>query len=119
MLRGNKSDSELRFELFTWGAMILAAAMVYAVVGNDKPVSGLVLFLPGMIMLGSALFQDMQSDWKSSWLTYVLATVMVATGLAGIVNGFFGERTLQWWLIAVVELGAILIVKAVYDPTPR
>jgi hypothetical protein len=118
MLRGNKSEAELRFELFTWGGILLAAAVVYVLFIDTLP--GLMLFIPGLIMLGSAIFQDMQPDWRAGWLTYVLAMVLVATGLAGIINTVLGEVVkLNWLVIAIVELGAVLIAKAVYDPTPR
>lgn len=118
MLRGRKSEPELRFELFTWGAILIAAAVMYVLFRTTFP--GLMLFIPGLIMLGSAIFQDMQPDWHSGWLTYAMATLMVATGLVGVINPFLAEPfKLNWVVITAVELGAILIVKAIYDPTPR
>lgn len=118
MLSGRKSEAEVRFELFTWGAILVAAAIMYVLFAKILP--GLMLFIPGLILLGSAIFQDMQPDWHAGWLTYVMSILMVATGLAGIVNTLMGEAvSLNWIVIAVVELGAVLIAKAVYDPTPR
>ncbi len=121
MLRGRKSDTELRFELLTWGAILLAVVIIYVIFQSlEGLVIPLMLFFPGLILLGSAIYQDMQMEWRAGWLSYVLAILVVATGLAGIINALFGE-TLQipWPIIAVAELGAVLIAKALYDPNPR
>jgi len=118
MLHGNKSTGELRFELFILGIVLVIAAVLYVVLPPN--LRSLMLFLPGLILLGAAIYQDMQPDWQAGWLTYALAILMVATGLAGIVNTLLGNAVkLDWFVIAVVELGAILIAKALYDPTPR
>ncbi|GEM_PF-851522 len=118
MLRGNKTDEEIRFELLTWGAVLVTAAALYVLFYPLLP--SLMLFIPGLILLGSALYQDLQLGWKAGWLTYALAILAVATGLAGIVNTLLGEVVrLPWLIIAAVELGAILIAKALYDPNPR
>jgi hypothetical protein len=118
MLRGNKSTGELRFELFITGTVLVIAAVLFVVLPDD--LRSLMLFIPGLILLGSAIYQDMQPDWTAGWLTYVLAILLVATGLAGIVNTLVGGAThLNWIVISIVELGAILIAKALYDPTPR
>lgn len=118
MLRGSKTEGELRFELFTWGLILLTGAIIYVTVFPTLP--GLILFIPGLILLGAAIFQDMQPDWHVGWLTYLLAIIIVATGLAWVVNSLLGAAVnIPWLIIAVVELGAILIAKALYDPTPR
>lgn len=118
MLRGQKPESELRFELFTWGLVLITAAILYITLFPVLP--SLMLFIPGLILLGSAIFQDMQPDWHAGWFTYVLAIMVVATGLAGIINTLLGEVIrLPWLVIAVVELGAVLVAKALYDPNPR
>ncbi len=116
MLRGTKTEAEIRFELFTGGAILVCAAIMYVAFADTLP--GLMLFFPGLIMLGSALFQDMQTDWKSGWLSYAVAILLVATGLAGIIKGVLAIN-LNWGIITIVELGMVLIVKAIYDPNPR
>lgn len=118
MLRGNKSTGEIRFELLTWGSMLLTGSVMY-IIFKGTPLISTILFLPGLVLLGSTLFQDFQMGWKAGWLNYVMAILAVATGLAGIVNGLVGGVNLPWVVIALVELGAILIVKALYDPNPR
>ena len=116
MLRGNKSNEELRFELLTLGIILLSAAVCWVVFRQILP--SMTLFIPGLIMLGSAIFQDLQPDWSAGWHTYALAIVLVSTGLAGVVNTFLGDAVkLNWFVITVVELGAILIAKALYDPS--
>jgi hypothetical protein len=118
MLQGNKSTGELRFEFLMLGIILITAAVLYVILPED--LRALMMFVPGLILLGSAIYQDMQSDWKAGWLTYALAILLVATGLAGVVNALLGNAIrLNWIVIAVVELGAILIAKALYDPTPR
>lgn len=124
MFRGRKSEIEVRYELFTWGAMLLVAALMYVIFKNSEALGlGTMLFFPGLILLGSSIYQDMQPDWKAGWLSYALAIILVATGLAGIVNRIFSltgqASTLSWIVIAAVELGAVLIAKALYDPNPR
>lgn len=115
MLRGNKTEFELRLELLTWGAVLLAATAMWVLFNDVMP--SLVVFVPGLILLGSAIFQDMQPDMKAGWLSYALAIVLVAVGLAGIINTLFGNIvTLPWLVIAVVMLGAVLVAKALYDP---
>jgi hypothetical protein len=117
MLRGNKSTGEVRFELITWGAVLITASILYVLFRDTLP--SLMLFIPGLILLGSTIFQDVQLGWKAGWLNYALSILAVATGLAGIVNTLLGEVIhLQWLVVAVVELGAILIAKALYDPNP-
>lgn len=118
MLRGRKTDAELRFELLTWGAVLILGAVLYVVFRDTLP--SLMLFIPGLILLGSALFQDIQMGWKAGWLIYVLAILAVATGLAGIINTLLRPgNELPWLVVAIVELGAILVAKALYDPNPR
>lgn len=118
MLRGNKSTGELRFEFLVLGLALVSAAVLYVIVPDN--LRALMLFIPGLILLGAAIYQDLQPDWKAGWVTYALAILLVATGLAGVVNALLNNAVpLNWLVIAVVELGAILIVKALYDPTPR
>jgi hypothetical protein len=118
MLQGHKSTGELRFEFLLLGIVLVVAAVLYVILPDD--LRSLMLFIPGLILLGSAIYQDMQPDWKAGWLMYVLAILMVATGLAGLVNTLMGGTVrLNWLVVAIVELGAILIAKALYDPTPR
>ncbi len=118
MLRGDKPEAELRFELFTWGLVLITAAIIYLTLFPILP--SLILFIPGLILLGSAIFQDLQPGWRVSWLTYLLAVIVVATGLAGIVNTLLGEMVkLPWLIVAVVQFGLVLIIKAIYDPTPH
>jgi hypothetical protein len=115
MLRGNKSQDELRFEILTWGLILVSAAVCWAVFRAFLP--SMIIFVPGLILLGSAIFQDMQPDWQAGWFTYVLAALVVATGLAGIINSLLGEIVrVPWLIIAIMELGAVLIAKALYDP---
>lgn len=118
MLRGKKPESEIRFELFTWGVILITAAVIYLTVYPILP--GLILFIPGLILLGSAIFQDMQPDWRVGWLTYAVAILVVATGLAWVMNSLVGTAMrLPWLVVAIIELGLVLIVKAIYDPSPR
>lgn len=120
MLRGKKQEDEVRFELLTWGAALLAAAAIRVVFPKDSLLEPLVLFIPGLILLGAAIFQDMQPDWKAGWPTYTLAILIVATGLTGVINNLRTEPVnINWFIIVVVELGAVLVAKALYDPNPR
>jgi hypothetical protein len=117
MLRGNKSTGEVRFELITWGAVLITASILYVLFKDSLP--SLMLFIPGLILLGSTIFQDIQMGWKAGWVNYALSILAVATGLAGIVNTLMGEIIrLPWLIVAAIELGAILIAKALYDPNP-
>jgi hypothetical protein len=118
MLRGNKSSGEIRFELLTWGAVLLTGSVMYLLF-KDTPLESMILFIPGLILLGSTLYQDIQLGWKAGWLNYALAILAVASGLGGIINGVTIGADIPWLIIAVAELGAILIAKALYDPNPR
>ena len=116
MLKGNKTEGETRFELLIMGLVLVAAAALYVLFHKTLP--SLILFIPGLILLGGAIFQDMQPDWKAGWITYLLAILIVATGLAGIVNSLLNTGVkLPWLIVAIVELGAVLIAKALYDPS--
>ena len=66
MLHGNKSTGELRFELLVLGTILIVAAVLYVVLPND--LRSLMLFLPGLILLGAAIYQDMQTDWRAGWV---------------------------------------------------
>ena len=116
MLRGNKSENETRFEMLIIGLVLLSAAVLYVTFRQTLP--SMILFVPGLILLGGAIFQDLQPDWRAGWLTYLLAIIVVATGLAGILHSLLRTGiNLPWLIIAVVELGAVLIAKALYDPS--
>lgn len=121
MFKKNKSEAETRFELVTWGMILLAAAVCYVVFRHTLP--SLMLFFPGLVLMGSALFQDMQPDWHAGWPTYIVSGLAVALGLAGLVNqllgGFVEFPPLLWLVFVAVELGMLFIIKALYDPTPR
>jgi uncharacterized membrane protein HdeD (DUF308 family) len=118
MLRGTKPSGEVRFELVTTGSVLVTAAVLYVTAYSFLP--GLMLFFPGLILLGGAIYQDMQPEWTAGWLTYLVAILLVATGLASIVNTLLGNVIqLNWIVIAVVELGVLLILKALYDPNPK
>ena len=117
MLRENKSEQELRFELLLIGLVLISGAMMYVIFWRTS-LRPMLLFIPGLILLGGVIYQDLQVNWHSGWLMYVLAIIVVATGLAGIVNNLLGGYAeIPWLIIAIVELGAILLAKALYDPT--
>lgn len=116
MLRGNKSENEARFEMLLIGLMLVSAAVLYVIFRQTLP--SMIVFVPGLILLGGAIFQDLQPDWRAGWLTYLLAIIVVATGLVGILNSLLSTGiNLPWLIIAIVELGAVLIAKALYDPS--
>jgi len=121
MLRGSnysKSPGETRFELVITGSVLLTAAVLFVTTYSYMP--GFMLFFPGLILLGGAIYQSIQPGWKAGWLTYLVAVLLVATGLASIVNRLLGEVIhLQWYIVAVVEMGILLILKALYDPNPN
>jgi len=116
MLRGNRSPEETRFDLFTWGAILISAAVLYLLFKDTLP--AVMVFIPGLILLGSTIFQDLQDGWHAGFVNYAMAILAVGTGLAGIVNDLVGGAEISWIIVAVVEFGAILIVKALYDPSP-
>ena len=123
MLRGRKSSGEIRFEWMILGVILVALAIIYVIFNNpamQNLMIPIMLFFPGLILLGSAIYQDMQPDWKAGWLAYAMAILLVATGLAGIVDALMADIfDLPWFIVAAVELGAVLIAKALYDPSPR
>jgi FtsH-binding integral membrane protein len=115
LLRGSpKSDEEKRWELLTWGVILISVAVIYAIAGRFNY---LMLLVAGVILLLSTVYQDMREGWTVSWLTYALAILILGTGVAGVVNELAGGVVqIQWWVIVLVELGAVFIVKAFYDP---
>jgi hypothetical protein len=121
MFKGNKSEAELRFELLIWGIILMTAAVIYVTLSNVLP--ALILFIPGLILLGATIFQDMQPDWTAGWFAYLLSIIVVATGLVGVINTLLGDVVSMpkgmWLVIAIVELGAVFVAKALYDPNPR
>ena len=121
MFKGRKSEAEVRFELVTWGVMLIAAAVLYLIFKDVLP--ALMLFFPGLILMGSAVFQDMQEGWHAGWPTYIISGLAVALALAGIINRLLGDAIAfprgLWLVITAVELGGLFIIKALYDPTPR
>ncbi len=115
MLRGNKNEIEFRFELLTWGIVLLSGAAMWILFRQVFP--SLVLFVPGLVLLGSAIFQDMQTDMQAGWFAYALAIIVVAIGLAGIVNTLFENVVnVNWLILTIVILGAVFVAKALYDP---
>lgn len=120
MLRGVKSPGETRFELVTTGVVLIVGAVLYVATTSTPTLQPLILFFPGLILLGSAVFQTITPDWRAGWLTYVIAILLMAIGLAGLINGIMGEVIkIQWWIIAIVALGVVLIFKALYAPNPN
>jgi hypothetical protein len=118
MRRGRKSDAEVRFELLTWGAILVSGSLLFYFFYPTMP--SLIILIPGIILCASTIYQDLQFDWKVTWLDYTVGGVAVATGLAGLLNTLFGDRFhLNWLVITILELGGILIIKALYDPSPR
>ena len=116
MLRGNKPEAEVRFELMVWGLVLITAAVLYVTLFNVLP--SLMLFIPGLILLGGAIAQDLQEGWHAGAFSYILAIVIIATGLSGIINTLLGDAvTIPWLVVAVVELGTVLLIKALYDPS--
>ncbi len=117
MLQGNKSAGEIRFELVTLGAMLVVGALLYVALPSN--LHSLVIFFPGLILLGSAIYQDLQPGWKAGWLTYVVAILAVAVGITGLINDLFQGpvKGNLWLIISLAMLGVILIFKALYDPS--
>lgn len=116
MFRGNRSSEEVRFDLLTWGAILISGAVLYVLFKDTLP--SLMLFFPGMILLGSTIYQDLQKGWRAGFLNYAMAILAVGTGLAGLVNDLVIGANISWLIVSIVEFGAILIVKALYDPSP-
>jgi len=115
MLRGNKPEVELRFELLTIGLALIAGVLCWVAYKERLP--SLIIFVPGLILFGSALFQDLQPDWRAGWLSYTVAILLIAFGLAGIFNSLLGEIIpVPWLIIALVLFGIVFVVKALYDP---
>lgn len=114
-LRGSpKSDEEKRWELLTWGVVFVSVAIIYAIA---RGFNYWMLVVSGAVLLGSAVFQDVQRGWTVSWLTYALGILVLGTGVAGVVNELLGGLVqVQWWVVVLMELGAVFIVKAFYDP---
>lgn len=119
MLRGRKPQEETRHELIIWGLVLIVGAILFLTTYEQFP--SLMLFIPGLILLGSAIFQDLQAEWSVGWFSYGSSILMVALGLGGIINTLLapeGSTLIPWWIIAVVLFGSVLIVKSVFDPTP-
>jgi len=120
MLRGAKSSNEVRFELVVTGLQLVVGAVLYVVLQGNAQLQPLIVFFPGLIMLGGAIYQTITPDWRAGWVTYVIAILMVAISLAGLINNVMGEVIhIDWWIIAIASLGIILIFKALYDPSPK
>lgn len=115
MLRGNKPEVETRFELLTIGLALITGVLCWVVYRESLP--SLIIFVPGLILFGAALFQDLQPDWEAGWLSYTIAILLVAFGLAGIINTLLGEIVpVPWLIVALVLFGIVFVVKALYDP---
>lgn len=109
-----KSQEEKRWELLTWGIVLICVAVIYAIM---QRFSYFMLLVAGTTLLLSTVYQDMREGWRVSWLTYALAIVILGTGVAGVVNELTGDIVqIKWWVVVLVELGAVFIVKAFYDP---
>jgi hypothetical protein len=120
MLNNNKSETEKRFELFISGLLLMTAAVCF-ILFWETSLRGMLLFMPGLILLGSAIFQDMQPGWFAGMVTYIFAALLVGTGLALLINALLGDVVpvpgWLWIMITIVELGAVMVAKALYDPT--
>ena len=116
MFGKGRSTEEVRYDLFTWGAILISGAVLYVLFNDTLP--SLILFIPGLILLGSTIYQDLQTEWHAGFLNYAMAILAVGTGLAGIINDLVIGASISWLIVAIVEFGAILIVKALYDPSP-
>ena len=114
MLRGRRPPKEVQFELLMWGIILITCAVIYVTLWDVMPY--LLLILPGFFLLGSAIYQDLQEGWHAGWWSYMLAILVIATGIAWMVNELTGETRLPWWIVALVELGIVFVVKAFYDP---
>ncbi|HLV45394.1 MAG TPA: hypothetical protein VKY39_10570 [Aggregatilineales bacterium] len=121
MLGRKKPNSEVRVELMTWGVILIVVSVIYVLFRHLGSLAvSMMLFFPGLILLGSAIVQDIRVGWGSSWFTYLLAILLIATGLAGLINHLMGDvLRIPWFIIALFELGAVLVAKALYDPDPR
>ena len=109
-----KSQEEKRWELLTWGVILISVAVLYAIM---QRFGYLMLLVAGMILLLSTVYQDMREGWRVSWLTYALAILILGLGVAGVVNELAGEIVhIPAWVVILVTLGAVFIVKAFYDP---
>lgn len=105
----------------TWGVILIVVSVIYILFRHLGSLAvSMMLFFPGLILLGSAIVQDIRVGWGSSWFTYLLAILLIATGLAGLINYLMGDvLRIPWFIIALFELGAVLVAKALYDPDPR
>ena len=122
MLRGGtkKSGNEIRFELVVLGVMLVVGAICFVAFQSAPALQPLVVFFPGLILLGGCVYQTVTPGWKAGWITYVIAILLLAIGLAGLINAQLGDIVrVDWWIIAIVSLGVVLIFKALYDPNPR
>lgn len=121
MLGRKKPNSEVRVELMTWGVILIVVSVIYVLFRHLGSLAvSMMLFFPGLILLGPAIVQDIRVGWGSSWFTYLLAILLIATGLAGLINHLMGDvLRIPWFIIALFELGAVLVAKALYDPDPR
>ena len=122
MLRGgsSKSANEVRFELVVLGSMLVVGVLMYVAFQKTPELQPLVIFFPGLILLGGCVYQTVTPNWKAGTLTYVIAILLLSIGLAGLINSQLGEVVrVDWWIVAIASLGVILIFKALYDPNPR
>ncbi|NDJ51769.1 MAG: hypothetical protein GYB68_01640 [Chloroflexi bacterium] len=114
-----KQDAEVRFELLTWGAILIIGALLFLAFRNST-LFPIIFFVPGLILLASAVYQDLQDDWTTGWPTYLGAMLLVATGFAGVVTATStgASFTIIWLVVIVIEIGLVLIIKALFDPSP-
>lgn len=109
-----KSESEKRFELAAWGLGLVLFAIAW--IFFDKSLPGLMAFLPGVIILGSALYQDVQEGWSASPMTYFIGIVMTAVGITSLISTFLGDVIhLNWVVVSIALMGSGLLIKAFKD----
>jgi len=117
MLRAGKPEGEGRFELLTWGVVLLTGAILY--VTANKAVPSLTLLLPGMLLLASLVYQDFRPGWHAGWASYVFAIMIVGIGFSSLINNVASPAIpMRWWITTIGLMGTVLILKAFWDPTP-
>lgn len=109
-----RSENEKRFELAAWGLALLLFAVAW--IFFDKTLPGLMTFLPGVIIVGSALYQDIQEGWSASPVTYFMGIIMTAVGITSLISSFLGDVIhLNWVVVSIAIMGTGLLIKAFKD----
>lgn len=113
-MKNPKTEEEKRFELATWGTALVLFALVWILFADTLP--GLMMFMPGIVILGSALYQDIQKTWSSNLISYLTGILMTAVGLTSLVSTFMGDIIqLNWVIVSIAIMGAALVIKAFRD----